>query len=144
MMVYGSMGTPIAMAGAISLSPGQWSDQMEIYTVPSGQLFVIEFVSIAASLQPQQEICAAIMPVFDGGLTTYSIVTPGKTNSHNPQMPVRRFGSQSVLLYANQRIEISAIRSDDANEGHVEFNISGRLLASDQSIQPPSGVSVTP
>jgi hypothetical protein len=139
---YGSMGTPVAIAGAISLNPGQWSDQREMYTVPSGQLFIIEFVSIAASLQPQQDLCAAILPVFDGGLTTYSIMTPGKTNSHNTQMPLRRFGSQQVLLYANQRVEVSAIRSDDADGGHVEFNISGRLLVPNQNIQPPSGVRV--
>jgi hypothetical protein len=141
---YGSMGTPVAMATAISLDPGIVSDQKPIYAVPSGQLFIIEYIGIGASLQPHQELCAAVLPVFDGGLTVYPIVTPGKSNSHNPQMPLRRFGSQQVLLYADQRVEISAFRSDAADEAHIEFNLSGRLVTPGTALQTPGNVRVVP
>jgi hypothetical protein len=71
----------------------------------------------------------AIMPVFDGGLNVYLITVLGSTSSpDDPNFPFRRFGSQQLLLYANERVDVTAVRSSTTGEALVEFNVSGRLL----------------
>ena len=137
---YGILGTPFTLASAISMTQGEFSKQETLYTIPEDRLFIIEYIGIGSSLQPQQELSAAIMPVFDGGLTVYPIAVLGTTSSHNPGMPLRRFGSQQMLLYANDHIDISAVRSSDEGEAHIEFNISGRLLEPVSSLEPPSNL----
>jgi hypothetical protein len=131
---YGMLGSPLALASALSMAPGEFSKQKTLYTVTDDRLFIIEYIGIHSSLQASQELSAAIMPAFnDGtkvGLTVYPIAISGTGASHNPAMPLRRFGSQELLLYANDRVDISALRSSDGGEAHIEFNISGRLLES--------------
>ena len=140
------LGTPIAFATSLGMSQGEFSKQKTVYTVPAGRMFIIEYIGIHSSLPPDQELSPAILPSFnDGnqtGLTVYPIALPGKGASHNPNMPLRRFGSQQLLLYANHSVDISAIRSSVEGEASVEFNISGRLVSS-AGIQPPENLTIS-
>jgi hypothetical protein len=139
---YGLLGVPFARASAVGIPSGEFAVQETFYTVPENSLLVIEYVGIGASLRDQEELYTTIMPVFDSGLTVYPIALPGKAASHHPDMPLRLFGGQRVLLYANERVDISAVRSGTEGEAHIEFNISGRLLASNSGLNPPENLSI--
>ncbi len=137
---YGLLGKPMTLAKAIVMNPGDFSKQENIFMVPADHLFIIESVGVGASLQEDQTLSSSIMPVLDGGLTVYPLAILGESASHNPQMPLRRFGSQYILLYANNRIDIGAFRSNDAGSAQIEFNVSGRLLVPASDIQQPTNL----
>ena len=126
---YEIVGTPFAQAATISLSQGDLKKQETVYTIPDNQLLIIECIGINSFLQPQQEILTAIMPVLDGGLTVYPVPVIGTLDSpDDPQFPFRRFGGQQLVLYANERVDITVVRNSADGEALIEFNISGRLL----------------
>lgn len=135
-------GNPLAFAKGISMAQGEFSKQENIYTVPEGRLFVIEYIGIASSLQAQQELYTAIMPVYDGGLTVYPVNLPGTGPSYNPAMPLRRFGSKRLLLYANDRIDVSAVRGNDKGQAQIEFNVSGRLVERVSNPESPENLRI--
>ncbi len=141
---YGILGTPMSLKFEIEMTGDiekgekyEYSKQLEVadrYEVPSGHLFVIESVGIYSSLQQNDKLYPSIHSSIredkKGGLI-YPIALLGANASHNVKMPLRRFGSQQLLLYANEYVNVSAIRSNDVGEvgrAYIMFNISGRLL----------------
>ncbi len=122
------VGTPLAIAQILSFDDGEGSKQDTIFQIPEGKWFVMEAVGVNAFLQPNQDLVVFVAPFLDNGAYTFPIVLNGESDSADPAYKIRRFGSQSLTLYADGRLDIIASRSVTTGIAHVEFNISGRLV----------------
>src|SRR4030095_6172118 len=81
---------------------------------PKNRLFIIEFVSINAFLQENQQLFVSLGVTTDSVTGVYPIIPTETMTSSDPAFAVRRFGSQRVPLYAdaNTGITITVARDN--------------------------------
>jgi hypothetical protein len=126
-------GTPRAIAQILHLADGEESKQETLFQVPDKMLFVIEAVGVNAFLQPNQGLMVSVEPVLDNGAFVFPIALHGESFYSQADLPYRRFGSQSLILYADTRIDIIAYRIAANGKAQIEFNVSGRLVEAEGS-----------
>jgi len=96
--------------------------------MPEGKLLIIHTVGINAFLNTNQDLVTFVEPFLDGGATVFSIVVNGESSNSAPSLPLRKFASQNLSLYADTRVDIISSRSATNGAVQVEFNISGKFV----------------
>ena len=123
-------GKPFHRGEVINLTQGDKVKETQLSKGPKNRLFIIEFVSINAFLQENQQLFVSLGVTTDSVTAVYPIVPTGTMTSSDPAFAVRRFGSQRVLLYAdaNTGITITVARDNDNGAAEAIVEVSGRLV----------------
>jgi hypothetical protein len=127
-------GSPFHTVGVANLVNTETLTEIKLRT-PLDKLFIVEFVGINGFVQPDQhlfvslQVGAGIYPIVLLGVLTNAVPIGGSTKA-DPTFPVRRFGSQQLLLYADPGSNITvAVARDNGNaDARVSVDVSGRII----------------
>lgn len=123
-------GKPFQIIGVINITNGEETKDIQLPKTAKDRLFVVEFVGINGFMQQNQSLFVSLEVYTNSVPGIYPIVTAGISNISDPIFPVRRFGSQQVLLYSDpdSQIILTAARDNVNADARIFVDISGRLV----------------
>ncbi len=121
---------PFQTGAAVNLSGGENIKEAVICTVPAKKRFHVKFIGINGFGHPHQPLFYAIH-VTTGSITgIYPVALNGVAEIAEPEFPVRYFGSQAVILYADPGSDVifTVARKDTTGNVRVFIDLCGILV----------------
>ena len=121
---------PFQTGAVINLSAGEDVKDIVVHTVPPRKRFDVKFLGINGFGHPNQPLFYAVQVTTKSLLGIYPIAPTGVTEIADPQFPMRFFGSQEAILYADPKSELifSVARKNTAGDVRVFVNLCGLLV----------------
>jgi hypothetical protein len=123
-------GKPFRTGGIVNLGNNETVKEIQLPKAPGGKLFIAEFVGINAFVQKNQDLFVSLQVITSSGPGIYPIVAAGMMTGSDPTFPVRRFGSQQLLLYAdaNSEITVAVARNNGTGLARAFIDVCGRIV----------------
>ena len=114
----------------INLSDGESVKDMVVCTVPARKRFDVKFLGINGFGHPNQPLFYAVQVTTKSILGIYPIAPTGISEIADPQFPMRFFGSQEAILYADPKSDLifSVARKNATGNVRVFINLCGLLV----------------
>ena len=121
---------PFQTGAAINLSDGESSKEVVICTVPARKRFHVKFLGINGFGHPNQPLFYAVHVTTGSRTGIYPIALKGAAEIAEPEFPVRYFGSQEVILYADPGSDLifTVARKDTTGNVRVFIDLCGILV----------------
>ena len=121
---------PFQTGAVINLNAGEDVKDIVVYTVPSRKRFDVKFLGINGFGHPNQPLFYAVHVTTKSLLGIYPIAPTGVAEIADPQFPIRFFGSQEVILYADPKSDLifSVARKKTTGDVRVFVNLCGLLV----------------
>ncbi len=121
---------PFQAGAVVNLTAGETVKDVIICTVPARKRFEVKFLGINGFGHPEQPLFYAVQVTTKSILGIYPIAVSGIAEIAEPEFPVRYFGSQDTLLYADPKSDLtfSVARKDATGNVRVFINLCGLLV----------------
>ncbi|MBS0155683.1 MAG: hypothetical protein JSS38_13875 [Nitrospira sp.] len=121
---------PFQTGAAVNLSAGDSVKDVVVCTVPARKRFDVKFLGINGFGHPNQPLFYAVQVTTKSVLGVYPISLTGIAEIAEPEFPMRYFGSQEVMLYADPKSDliVSVARKDTTGNVRVFINLCGMLV----------------
>ncbi len=121
---------PFQTGAVINLSDGESVKDMVVCTVPARKRFDVKFLGINGFGHPNQPLFYAVQVTTKSLLGIYPIAPTGISEISDPQFPMRFFGSQEVILYADPKSDLifSVARKNTTGNIRVFIDLCGLLV----------------
>ncbi len=121
---------PFQTGAVINLSDGESVKDIIVYTVPAKKRFDVKFLGINGFGHPNQPLFYAVQVTTKSLLGIYPIAPTGISEITDPQFPMRFFGSQEAILYADPKSDLifSVARKNTTGNVRVFINLCGLLV----------------
>lgn len=121
---------PFQTGAAVNLSSGESIKEVVLSTVPSKKRFHIKFLGINGFGQPNQPLFYAVHITTGSSTGIYPVSPNGVAEIAEPEFPVRYFGSQAVILYADPGSEVifTVARKDTTGNVRIFIDLCGILI----------------
>ena len=121
---------PFQTGAVINLSDGESVKDMVVCTVPARKRFDVKFLGINGFGHPNQPLFYAVQVTTKSILGIYPIAPTGISEIADPQFPMRFFGSQEAILYADPKSDLifSVARKNATGNVRVFINLCGLLV----------------
>ncbi len=121
---------PFQTGAVVNLDAGESVEDVVVCTVPIKKRFEIKFVGINGFGHPNQPLFYAVQVTTKSLLGIYPIAPAGMAEIAEPEFPMRYFGSQEIMLYADQKSDLifTVARKDTTGNVRVLINLCGLLV----------------
>jgi hypothetical protein len=121
---------PFQTGAVVNLSAGESAKDVVVCTVPARKRFDIKFLGINGFGHPNQPLFYAVQVTTKSVLGIYPIAPTGISEIAEPEFPMRYFGSQEAILYADPKSDLSfsVARKDTTGNVRVFINLCGMLV----------------
>ncbi len=121
---------PFQAGAVINLSDGESGKDLVVYTIPPKKRFDVKFLGINGFGHPNQPLFYAVQVTTKSLLGIYPIAPTGISEIADPQFPMRFFGSQEAILYADPKSDLifSVARKNTTGNVRVFINLCGLLV----------------
>lgn len=121
---------PFQTGAVVNLSAGDSVKDVVVCTVPAKKRFEIKFVGINGFGHPNQPLFYAVQVTTKSVLGIYPIAVSGIAEIAEPDFPMRYFGSQEAMLYADPKSDLifSVARKDTTGNIRVFISLCGMLV----------------
>lgn len=121
---------PFQTGAVVNLSAGESIKEVIIHTIPAKKRFEVKFLGINGFGQPSQPLFYAVHVTTQSRLGIYPIAPTGISEIADPTFPVRFFGSQEVVLYADPKSNLvfSVARKGTTGSVRVFIDLCGLLV----------------
>ncbi len=121
---------PFQTGAVVNLSVGEDVKDTVICTVPPKKRFDVKFLGINGFGHPNQPLFYAVQVTTKSVLGIYPIAVTGIAEIAEPEFPMRYFGSQEAMLYADPKSDLifSVARKDTTGNVRVFINLCGLLV----------------
>lgn len=121
---------PFQIGAVINLSDGESVKDIVIHTVPARKRLDVKFLGINGFGHPNQPLFYAVHVTTKSLLGIYPIAPTGIAEIDEPQFPMRFFGSQEAILYADPKSDLifSVARKNTTGNVRVFINLCGLLV----------------
>lgn len=121
---------PFQTGAVINLSDGENVKDVVVCTVPARKRFDVKFLGINGFGHPNQPLFYAVHVTTKSLLGIYPIAPTGIAEIDEPQFPMRFFGSQEAILYADPKSDLvfSVARKNTTSKVRVFINLCGLLV----------------
>ncbi|MBL8073490.1 MAG: hypothetical protein JNL29_03910, partial [Nitrospira sp.] len=101
-----------------------------VCTVPARKRFEIKFLGMNGFGHPNQPLFYAVQVTTKSVLGIYPIAVTGVAEIAEPEFPMRYFGSQEAMLYADAKSDLifTVARKDTTGNVRVFINLCGMLV----------------
>jgi hypothetical protein len=115
---------------AVNLSGGESTKEVVIYAVPTKKRFHVKFLGINGFGHPNQPLFYAVHITTGSSTGIYPVALNGVAEIAEPEFPVRYFGSQEVILYADPGSDLifTVARKDTTGNVRVFIDLCGILV----------------
>ena len=121
---------PFQTGAVVNLDAGESVKDVVICTVPAKKRFEIKFLGINGFGHPNQPLFYALQVTTKSVLGIYPIAPTGMSEIAEPEFPVRYFGSQEAMLYADPKSDLlfSVARKETTGSVRVFISLCGMLV----------------
>ncbi|HRI39934.1 MAG TPA: hypothetical protein PLO50_15370 [Nitrospira sp.] len=121
---------PFQTGAVVNLDDGESVKDVVVCTVPARKRFEIKFVGINGFGHPNQSLFYAVQVTTKSLLGIYPIAPAGMAEIAEPEFPMRYFGSQEIMLYADQKSDLifTVARKDTTGNVRVFINLCGLMF----------------
>ncbi|MDH4154700.1 MAG: hypothetical protein OEV01_13010 [Nitrospira sp.] len=121
---------PFQTGAVVNLDAGESVKDVVICTVPAKKRFEIKFLGINGFGHPNQPLFYAVQVTTKSVLGIYPIAPTGMSEIAEPEFPVRYFGSQEAMLYADPKSDLlfSVARKETTGSVRVFISLCGMLV----------------
>lgn len=121
---------PFQTGIVVNLSDGESTKEAVIVTVPRKKRFHTQFLGINGFGQPNQSLFYALHVTTRSRVGIYPIAPTGIAEIDEPEFPVRFFGSQEAMLYADPGSDFifTVARKETTGNARVFIDICGLLV----------------
>lgn len=121
---------PFQTGAVVNLDAGESVKDVVVCTVAARKRFEIKFVGINGFGHPSQPLFYAVQVTTKSVLGIYPIAPAGMAEIAEPEFPMRYFGSQEIMLYADQKSDLifTVARKDTTGNVRVFINLCGLLV----------------
>ena len=121
---------PFQTGAVVNLSDGESGKDVVVYTVPARKRFDVKFLGINGFGHPHQPLFYAVHVTTRSQVGIYPIALTGISEIAEPEFPMRYFGSQEAVLYADPKSDLvfSVARKDTTANVRVFISICGLLV----------------
>lgn len=121
---------PFQIGAVVNLSDGESTKEAVIVTVPKKKRFHTQFLGINGFGQPNQSLFYALHVTTRSRVGIYPIAPTGIAEIDEPEFPVRFFGSQEAMLYADPGSDLifTVARKETTGNARVFIDICGLLV----------------
>ncbi|QPD05477.1 MAG: hypothetical protein Nkreftii_003251 [Candidatus Nitrospira kreftii] len=121
---------PFQTGAAVNLSGGENIKEVVIYTVPAKKRFHVRFLGVNGFGHPNQPLFYAVHVTTGSRMGIYPFAFNGVAEIAEPEFPVRYFGSQAVILYADPGSDLifTVARKDTTGNVRVFIDLCGILV----------------
>jgi len=121
---------PFQAGAVVNLDAGESVKDVVICTVPAKKRFEIKFLGINGFGHPNQPLFYAVQVTTKSVLGIYPIAPTGMSEIAEPEFPVRYFGSQEAMLYADPKSDLlfSVARKETTGSVRVFISLCGMLV----------------
>jgi hypothetical protein len=121
---------PFQTGAVVNLSDGESSKEVVVDTVPARKRFDVKFLGINGFGHPNQPLFYAVHVTTRSRIGIYPIAPTGLSEIDEPEFPVRFFGSQEAILYADPKSNLvfSVVRKGTTGNVRVFIDICGLLV----------------
>jgi len=130
---------PFQTGAAVNLSDSEDSKEIVVYTVPSKKRFHVKFLGTNGFGHPNQPLFYAVHVTTGSRTGIYPVALNGVAEIAEPEFPVRYFGSQAVILYADpgSNLIFTVARKNTTGNVRVFIDLCGILV--DVGARSPAG-----
>ena len=121
---------PFQTGAVVNLSDGESSKEVVVDTVPARKRFDVKFLGINGFGHPNQPLFYAVHVTTRSRIGIYPIAPTGLSEIDEPEFPVRLFGSQEAMLYADPKSNLvfSVARKGTTGNVRIFIDICGLLV----------------
>src|SRR5574337_944144 len=121
---------PFQIGAVVNLSDGESTKEAVIVTVPRKKRFHTQFLGINGFGQPNQSLFYTLHVTTRSRVGIYPIAPTGIAEIDEPEFPVRFFGSQEAMLYADPGSDLifTVARKETTGNARVFIDICGLLV----------------
>ena len=121
---------PFQTGAVVNLAAGESAKDVVVCTILARKRFEIKFLGINGFGHPNQPLFYAMHVTTKSVLGIYPIALTGSSEIAEPEFPMRYFGSQEAILYADPKSDLifSVARNDTTGNVRVFINLCGMLV----------------
>ncbi|HBR50106.1 MAG TPA: hypothetical protein DEA71_08465 [Nitrospira sp.] len=121
---------PFQTGAVVNLAAGESAKDVVVCTILAKKRFEIKFLGINGFGHPNQPLFYAMHVTTKSVLGIYPIALTGSSEIAEPEFPMRYFGSQEAILYADPKSDLifSVARKDTTGNVRVFINLCGMLV----------------
>lgn len=121
---------PFQTGAVVNLTAGESVKDVVVCTVPARKRFEIKFLGMNGFGHPNQPLFYAVQVTTKSVLGIYPIAVTGMAEIAEPEFPMRYFGSQEAMLYADAKSDLifTVARKDTTGNVRVFINLCGMLV----------------
>lgn len=121
---------PFQTGAVVNLSDGEHIKEAVLVTIPRKKRFHTQYIGINGFGHPNQPLFYAVHVTTKSLLGIYPIAPTGITEIDEPQFPMRFFGSQEAILYADPKSDLifSVARKNTTGNVRVFISLCGLLV----------------
>ena len=121
---------PFQTGAVVNLAAGESAKDVVVCTILARKRFEIKFLGINGFGHPNQPLFYAVQVTTKSVLGIYPIALTGSSEIAEPEFPMRYFGSQEAILYADPKSDLifSVARKDTTGNVRVFINLCGMLV----------------
>ncbi|HSA87078.1 MAG TPA: hypothetical protein VLE46_12915 [Nitrospira sp.] len=121
---------PFQTGAVVNLSDGESIKETVLVTVPRKKRFHTQYLGINGFGHPNQSLFYAVHVTTRSRVGIYPIAPAGTAEIDEPEFPVRYFGSQVTILYADpgSNLIFSVARKNTKGSVRVMIDICGLLV----------------
>lgn len=121
---------PFQTGAVVNLTAGENVKDVVVCTVPARKRFEIKFLGMNGFGHPNQPLFYAVQVTTKSVLGIYPIAVTGVAEIAEPEFPMRYFGSQEAMLYADAKSDLifTVARKDTTGNVRVFINLCGMLV----------------
>ncbi len=121
---------PFQTGAVVNLSDGESVKEAVIVAVPRKKRFHTQYLGINGFGRPNQSLFYAVHVTTRSRVGIYPIAPTGMAEIDEPEFPIRFFGSQVTILYADPGSELifSVARKGTTGNVRVFIDICGLLV----------------
>lgn len=121
---------PFQTGAVVNLNDGESVKEVVIVTVPRKKRFHTQYLGINGFGHPKQPLFYAVHVTTRSRVGIYPIAPTGVAEIDEPEFPVRFFGSQGAMLYADPGSDLifSVARKETTGNVRVFIDICGLLV----------------
>lgn len=121
---------PFQTGAVVNLNAGESVKDVVVCTVPARKRFDVKFLGINGFGHPNQPLFYAVQVTTKSVQGIYPIAPTGFSEIAEPEFPMRYFGSQETMLYADPKSDLifTVARKDTTGNVRVFINLCGMLV----------------
>ena len=121
---------PFQTGAVVNLSDGEHTKEAVLVTIPRKKRFHTQYIGINGFGHPNQPLFYAVHVTTKSLLGIYPIAPTGIAEIDELQFPMRFFGSQEAILYADPKSDLifSVARKNTTGNVRVFISLCGLLV----------------